>query len=92
MGDVKRAPGRLTAGNNWAVLVVESTKQPSGGWVHKECGTEIMGKEVYLSQRDGVSPFSGSGEARSEVVPYCPECEREPRGGTFGAGGIQIDS
>jgi len=49
-------------------------KKVKDGYVHS-CGTDIMGKELYLTVRDGVFGLSGSGETRPETVPYCPKCE-----------------
>ena len=77
----KCSSGGVTKDGNWIVLA-ECTKKGMD-YIHK-CGETILGKEITLSSRDGVGPFSGSGRAISQVVPFCPKCEREPISGTFG--------
>lgn len=79
----KRMGGRVVKGE-WLVLT-ESEKLPEGGYKHK-CGHEVLGAVVTFSNRDGIFPLSGDGSVRSETVPYCPNCEREPRRGEFGPG------
>jgi hypothetical protein len=74
----KRSPGFISSNEHWAVL--DESKKVKDGYVHS-CGTDIMGKELYLTVRDGVFGLSGSGETRPETVPYCPKCEDEPKSG-----------
>lgn len=84
----KRGSGRLK-GSDWLVLT-ESTQQGED-FVH-QCGTTILGKDIVLSNRDGVGYFSGDGKAKHETVPFCPNCEREPQRGSYGKGGVNIIS
>ncbi len=60
----------------WLVLS-ESTGKEGVGFKHK-CGAEIQGKQVSHSIHDGPFPLSGSGQVRTETVPFCPNCELEP--------------
>lgn len=84
----KRHPGVLTEGRRWFVLT-ESQGEESKGFTHS-CGTQILGKNVYLSVYDGRFPLSGSGRVRVETVPYCPTCEDEPQGSGSIAPGKQV--
>lgn len=60
-------------------VIEESARTRDGKeWVHKPCGTILLGKTVHLSVRDGLFPLSGTGEVVRETVPYCPTCETEP--------------
>lgn len=54
--------------------VLGESERSGKEWRHS-CGVVLMGKTVFLTVRDGVSPLSGNGEVQSEVVPYCPTCE-----------------
>lgn len=85
----KRGSGMRTNDNEWLVLT-ESTKE-GDDWIHS-CGEVIRGKVVLLSQRDGVGPLTGDGSTRPLTVPFCPKCEWEPKGGTYGHGGTYIRS
>ena len=77
----KRAPGGVSGKTeNW--IVIDESRQVKGGYKH-QCGTELKGKDVYLTVRDGIFPLSGSGDVRTEIVPFCPKCEREPEGHGF---------
>ena len=49
----------------------------------KKCDGIKLEKTVTDSGRDGVGLLSGSGKVRSRLVSYCPDCEPEPRNGTF---------
>ncbi len=60
----------------WLVLS-ESTGKERVGFKHK-CGTAIQGKLVTHPIHDGPFALSGSGQVRSETVPFCPDCEMEP--------------
>ena len=42
------------------------------------CDGNVMGANVHHSVHDGPFPLSGSGEVKSETVPYCPNCEEKP--------------
>jgi len=73
-----RSAGRISReSNSW--VAIEESKKVSNGYIHS-CGTYLMGKTVYLTVRDGLFPFSGGGDVRTVTVPYCPNCEEEPKG------------
>ena len=58
-------------------ILVESTADPSGGFIHK-CGRFVIGKNVRLTVV-GVGPNgAGSGEVITVVQPCCPSCGIEP--------------
>ena len=77
----KRAPGEVSeTTGHW--VVVDESQQVKSGYKH-QCGTELKGKVVYLTIRDGLFPLSGSGEVKNQTVPFCPKCEREPEGHGF---------
>jgi len=42
------------------------------------CGSDILSARVAHPVWDGPFPCSGDGRVRSEEVPYCPKCEKEP--------------
>jgi len=49
------------------------------------CNSKLMFKEQSASQWDHPSPeaCAGGGEVRLMSVPYCPNCEEEPKGSTI---------
>jgi hypothetical protein len=59
----------------------ESVRDPNGDYTHI-CGAVLLGKTVFLSVHDSPFALSGNGEVVTEVVPYCPNCDNEPR--TYG--------
>ena len=75
----KRSSGSVVfdGGEKWRVLT-ESSGEGGKGFTHN-CGTEILGKDVLCTVRDGLFPLSGGGEVRKVTVPYCPNCELEPQ-------------
>jgi hypothetical protein len=89
ISEVKRAPGRRTEDDEWFIMVEES-EEAEGVVLHEVCGRPIVWQKVILLQRDGITPFSGSGEMSDIPVPYCPQCELEPTWGTYGPAGIHI--
>jgi len=48
-----------------------------------KCGAAAQGKRVAHPIWDGPFPCSGSGRCHYETVPYCPNCERDPRDELF---------
>lgn len=76
----KRQSGQITTDNDgkkiWLVLF-ESTGKEGVGFKHK-CGENIQGKTVTHPIWDGPFACSGSGEVRTETVPFCLKCETEP--------------
>ncbi len=42
------------------------------------CGTKAKAIEQAFPDYDGIHPFSGSGETRTESRFYCPTCHGEP--------------
>lgn len=75
-GESKRKAGILTEDGRWLVLT-ESLGEEGVIYKHN-CGSEILGKSLAFSIRDGVSSLSGSGEVRNITVPFCSNCEKEP--------------
>jgi len=47
-------------------------------WKCVKCETVVLTAQVAHTIRDGLFPFSGSGEVSYETVPYCPICEKKP--------------
>jgi hypothetical protein len=47
-------------------------------WFCVKCKGEIEGVTVHYPVHDGPFPLSGSGQVITEMVPYCPKCEKEP--------------
>ena len=83
-----RSPGGISQkSGNW--VVAEESKKISYGYLHT-CRTYLMGKEVYLTVRDGMFPLSGGGEVKTQIVPFCPKCEREPEGHGFIMPGVLL--
>ncbi len=82
----KRTPGLLSIDNTWSVITESQKVEQDGlltGYKHS-CGADILGTEILVSFRDDDSiPMVGGGQARQEVVPYCPNCELEPSNGIF---------
>jgi len=60
------------------VYKVVTEKGNNQTYACNDCGSEISGTTVTHSIWDGPGPCSGSGEVRSETVPYCPKCEERP--------------
>jgi hypothetical protein len=75
-----RHAGSVSKDGYW--IVAEESKRVGDGYLHS-CGTYLLGEYVYLTVIDGVFPLSGSGEVRTECVPYCPSCEKKPEGHGF---------
>jgi hypothetical protein len=73
----KRGGGILDANNHWLVLT-ESTRLEDGTWVHK-CGTAIEQRILHQTEYDGIFLLSGSGKVRTMHIPFCPNCEAEPK-------------
>jgi len=73
---IKRPAGQLAKDGRWLVLA-ESTGKQGVGFTH-ECGTQISGKSVTSTVRDGFLPLSGGGDVETKQIPYCPNCEQEP--------------
>ena len=46
-------------------------------WHCKKCGSLIMGKRQILSLHVK-GTLMGFGETVRKIVPYCPQCEKEP--------------
>ena len=78
-GKVRRKGGQLS-GEDW--LVLTESQRTSDGWKHS-CGHDVMQTSVTYSHRDGVTPLSGDGRARTFCVPFCPDCELKPLSGEF---------
>lgn len=47
-------------------------------WFCVKCKGEIDGVTVHHPIHDGPFALSGSGRVETEMVPYCPHCEKEP--------------
>lgn len=47
-------------------------------YVCNDCGATIMSATVAHPIHDGPFPLSGSGRVETEVVGYCPNCEKKP--------------
>lgn len=86
----KRNSGQLDSKGNYLVIN-ESDRQPDDGWIHKPCGAEIMGANVAITIRHPMMPLAGSGEVRTHIVPYCPNCEKKATHGTAIAGQSRIN-
>ncbi|MBI2013797.1 MAG: hypothetical protein HYS87_03160 [Candidatus Colwellbacteria bacterium] len=59
--------------SNWKYI-----KLPNGFWACWTCGTDVMGAEIRRPVHFREMPGAGSGEVRTETVPYCPQCEEKP--------------
>ncbi|HSX14551.1 MAG TPA: hypothetical protein VLE72_01395 [Candidatus Saccharimonadales bacterium] len=62
--------------------ILDESTLTDDGWVHK-CGTTLLSVTVTHSIHDGPGPLSGGGQVHSEMVPYCPNCQKPPS--TIGA-------
>jgi len=71
----KRRAGRVDAETGWWLVLTESKQDNETGEWHHKCGAVVQGKRVIHPVWDGPVPCSGGGEVRSQVVPFCPECE-----------------
>ncbi len=54
------------------------TVKPDGTYTCNACGSDILAIEVKRSVWDFPEACAGSGEVRTEMVPYCPKCEEKP--------------
>lgn len=43
------------------------------------CGSGLNMVEVLHSVHDGLFNLSGSGKVQKECIPYCPNCEAQPK-------------
>ena len=57
---------------------VYKTTNEGSDWFCTTCGSEIQGVTVLHPIHDGPFPLSGSGKVATEMVPYCPQCEKPP--------------
>lgn len=76
----KRHPGiRIGSkgSEEWLVLT-ESTTDQTGDYIHG-CGVYIEGMEVLASVHNGPIALSGDGRVERVIVPFCPQCENEPK-------------
>lgn len=71
----KREGGQVK-GDAWLVLT-ESEQQPDGSWKHS-CGESLRAVTRHHPVWDGPGLCCGSGEVRTEQVPYCRNCEERP--------------
>ena len=53
---------------------------PDGSYACWRCGSEILAKEQSVSVHIAgfFGGMAGSGEVRSNEIPYCPNCDEEP--------------
>ncbi len=88
----KRLGGLRTKDGDFIVLQ-ESIKERDGKgyfWRHN-CGREVLGAHVVCSCRDPRFTEAGDGSVVTVSVPFCPNCERQPLGGTYTGRDFSID-
>lgn len=57
----------------------ENYYRRDGEWHCRKCHTIIASVNSIVSVHDGPFPLSGSGKTAEVGIPYCSECEEEPK-------------
>jgi type IV secretory pathway TrbF-like protein len=59
------------------VLAESTYDEAANEWTHR-CGTTVMAATVYHPVWLKGLTCAGTGEVRTETVPYCPTCQTKP--------------
>jgi len=75
-------PGLSPADLNAAIKALfQRYQDTNGGWICGECRAKVQFVRCYVSIHDtppgGVC--AGMGEVKDFLLPYCPQCEGEPK-------------
>jgi ribosomal protein L37AE/L43A len=61
-------------------LAKKCVKDGEDNYKCKKCGATIQKTTLYISMHGTeFSSCAGSGEVQQRALPYCPECEGEPK-------------